>query len=73
MEPFLRSLGVQISKTVTDLLKSRGRTDLVRQAISDGRREGFISEAEAQQLRQQVQEHIRELEASDVQAEEAAS
>ena len=33
-----------ISKTVTDLLASSGRIDLLRQAISDARREGYISD-----------------------------
>jgi predicted transcriptional regulator of viral defense system len=63
----------KISRTVTDLLKSGGRLDLVRQAISDARREGFIGEAEAKRLRRQVQEHIRTLEAGDAERERAAS
>jgi len=63
----------QISRTVTDLLKSGGRTDLIRQAISDARREGFISEAETKRLRRQVQEHIRELEAGDMEGKQDES
>src|SRR5580704_3026618 len=34
-----------ISRTVADLLKSGERVDLIRQAISDARREGFIEES----------------------------
>ncbi len=48
-----------ISRTVTDLLRSGGRIDLVRQAISDARREGRISAAEATQLRRRVESHLR--------------
>lgn len=63
----------QISRTVTDLLKSGGRTDLVRQAISDARREGFISQTEARRLQRQVQDHLKELETGDVARKRAAS
>jgi len=48
-----------VGKTVADLLRSGGRVDLVRQAISDARREGFISEAEAKQLRRRVEVHLK--------------
>jgi hypothetical protein len=50
-----------VGRTVTDLLRSGGRVDLVRQAISDARREGFISESEARQLRRQVEMHLKSL------------
>ncbi len=53
-----------ISKTVTDLLRSGGRIDLVRQAISDARREGFIRDAEARQLRRRVEAHLKSLRVS---------
>ena len=52
-----------IDKTVTDLLHSGCRVDLVRQAISDARREGFIQEAKARQLRRRVELHVRSLQA----------
>jgi len=45
-----------IARTVADLLKSGERIDLIRQAISDARREGFIQESEARQLRRRVSE-----------------
>jgi predicted transcriptional regulator of viral defense system len=48
-----------VRKTVIDLLESGGRIDLVRQAISDARREGFIRDTEARQLRRQVEDHLK--------------
>jgi len=45
-----------IARTVADLLKSGERVDLIRQAISDARREGFIQASEARQLRRRVEE-----------------
>ena len=50
-----------ISRTVADLLHSNGRIDLVRQAISDARHAGLISDAEARQLRRRVEDHLRSL------------
>jgi len=44
-----------IARTVADLLKSGERVDLIRQAISDARREGFIQASEARQLRRRVE------------------
>jgi hypothetical protein len=61
-----------ISRTVTDLLRSGGRIDLVRQAISDARREGFISDAEARQLRRRVETHVKPLNAAPDRTEPAA-
>jgi predicted transcriptional regulator of viral defense system len=50
-----------ISRTVADLLHSNGRIDLVRQAISDARDAGLISDAQVRQLRRRVEEHLRSL------------
>jgi predicted transcriptional regulator of viral defense system len=50
-----------ISRTVHDLLSSDARLDLIRQAISEARREGFIEESEARRLRRKVDSHFREL------------
>jgi predicted transcriptional regulator of viral defense system len=50
-----------IAKTVADLLKSGERIDLIRQAISDARREGFVQESEARQLRRRVDEHLKRI------------
>ena len=54
-----------ISKTVTDLLAAGGRIDLLRQAISDARREGYIGAAEAGQLRRRIESHLKSLRASN--------
>jgi predicted transcriptional regulator of viral defense system len=48
-----------VARTVADLLKSGERIDLIRQAISDARREGFIEDTEARQLRRQVERHLK--------------
>jgi len=50
-----------VARTVRDLLSSDARIDLVRQAISGARREGFIGEAETKRLRRKVDAHFREL------------
>ena len=50
-----------ISRTVADLLGSGARLDLVRQAISGARREGFIRDAEVKRLRRKVETHIASL------------
>ncbi|MBI3683756.1 MAG: type IV toxin-antitoxin system AbiEi family antitoxin domain-containing protein, partial [Acidobacteria bacterium] len=50
-----------ISRTVADFLGSGARLDLVRQAISGARREGFIRDAEARRLRRKVEAHVASL------------
>jgi len=50
-----------IARTVADLLKSGERIDLIRQAISDARREGFIEESEARQIKRRVEEHLKNI------------
>lgn len=50
-----------ISRTVADLLRSGGRIDLIRQAISDARRDGLIRNDEANQLRRRVEAHLKML------------
>ena len=53
-----------IARTVADLLASGSRMDFIKQAIAGARREGFISNAEAQRLRRYVQRQLEELRAS---------
>ena len=48
-----------ISRTVADLLSSGARLDLVRQAISGARREGFIRDTETARLRRKVEAHVK--------------
>jgi hypothetical protein len=43
-----------IPKTISDLVEAGARTDLVGQAISDAKREGFIEEREARRLKRFV-------------------
>lgn len=43
-----------IPKTISDLVEAGARTDLVGQAISDAKREGFIEEREARRLKRLV-------------------
>lgn len=50
-----------ISRTVADLLSSGARLDLVRQAISGARREGYVRDAEAKRLRRKVEAHVASL------------
>ena len=50
-----------IGRTVADLLRSGGRIDLIRQAISDARRDGLIRNDEAKQLRRRVEAHLKML------------
>ncbi len=50
-----------IARTVADLLKSGERIDLIRQAISGARREGFVDEAEARRLRRRVEAHLKSI------------
>ena len=49
-----------IDRTIEDLLHSGARVDLVRQAITDARREGFIGDAEVRRLRRKVDSRIQE-------------
>ncbi len=53
-----------IDRTITDLLQSGGRTDLLKQAISDARREGYIDGAAAARLRRRIENHLRSLRSS---------
>jgi predicted transcriptional regulator of viral defense system len=43
-----------VARTVADLLASGARIDLVSQAVSDARREGFIQDREATRLRRLI-------------------
>jgi predicted transcriptional regulator of viral defense system len=60
-----------IARTIADLLKSGERIDLIRQAISDARREGFIQESEARKLRRRVEEHLKSIRTANSKMEPA--
>jgi hypothetical protein len=53
-----------MERTIADLLESGSRTDLLRQAISGARREGYIGSAEAARLRRRIEKHLNLLRAS---------
>jgi predicted transcriptional regulator of viral defense system len=53
-----------IARTITDLLHSGGRLDLISQAITDARREGYISASETQRIRRAFKRHVEGLRAS---------
>lgn len=53
-----------VARTVSDLLRSGGRVDWIRQAIAGARRDGHISASEAQRLKRAVARHIEGLQAS---------
>src|SRR5271166_5610163 len=47
-----------VGRTVDDILASTGQVGIVRQAISDARREGFIDSAEAQRLKRRINRYV---------------
>lgn len=53
-----------IARTIIDLLHSGGRLDLIRQAITDARREGYISAAETQRIRRSLKRYVEGLRVS---------
>ena len=53
-----------IARTISDLLETGGRLDLINQAIADARREGYISPSESQRLRSQLKRHVEGLRSS---------
>jgi hypothetical protein len=48
------------ARTITNVLAATHRVDLVRQAITDARREGFLSSEQAAQLRQHVSRYMHQ-------------
>jgi hypothetical protein len=53
-----------IARTIADLLDAGGRLDLSGQAITEARREGYISAAASQRLRRELKRHVEVLRAS---------
>ena len=53
-----------IDRTITDLLQTGGRTDLLKQAVFDARREGYITKADASRLRRRIENHLKSLRSS---------
>src|SRR5262249_39108237 len=53
-----------IDRPIADLLESGGRTDLLKQAVSDARREGYIGATAAARLRRRIERHLKSLRSS---------
>lgn len=47
------------TRTIMDVLEATHRVDLVRQAMTDARREGFLNSEQAARLRKQVNSYMR--------------
>ncbi len=58
-----------VGRTVQDMLSSTGQVGMVRQAVSDARREGYIASAEAQRLKRRINSYVHTLEAETPAAE----
>jgi hypothetical protein len=43
-----------VARTIIDVLNTTGRIDLARQAVTDARRTGYISDSEAARLKRQI-------------------
>lgn len=50
-----------VARTITDVLHSSGRSDLVRRAISDAKRERLINDSDTARLRRQVDQFVHRL------------
>jgi hypothetical protein len=61
-----------VGRTVQDVLTSTGQVGVVRQAISDARREGYINSSEAQRLTRRVNSYVRSLE-TDTQQQDSGN
>ncbi len=51
-----------VGRTVQDMLASTGQVGIVRQAISDARREGYIDSAEVQRLKRRINSYVHSVE-----------
>jgi predicted transcriptional regulator of viral defense system len=47
-----------VGRTVDDILASTGQVGIVRQAVLDARREGYIDSAEAQRLKRRINKYV---------------
>jgi predicted transcriptional regulator of viral defense system len=58
-----------MERTILDVLTATHRIDLVRQAIGDARREGYLNAQQTGRLRQAVNRHVHKLESDAKQSE----
>ena len=66
---------IVVSSTIAKVALAglRFGNDLIRQAISDERREGFIQQSEARQLRRRVEEHLKSIRSAHTKLEPAST
>lgn len=62
-----------VARTITDLLNTTGRIDLARQAVTDARRTGYISDSEAVRLKRQINQFAHRLTKNEMNSKEAQS
>lgn len=60
-----------VAKTITDVLNATGRIDLVRQAVTDARRTGYINDSEAARLKRQINQFAHRLTEKEMKRKEA--
>ena len=60
-----------VAKTITDVLNKSGRIDLARQAVTDARRTGYISDSEAARLKRQINQFAQRFAENPAQRKEA--
>jgi predicted transcriptional regulator of viral defense system len=54
-----------VARTIRDIVVGTGKLDLARQAITDARREGYLSAGEAKTLKRFVDRYVRDLKKKD--------
>lgn len=60
-----------VARTITDVLNESGRIELVRQAVTDARRTGYISNSEATHLKRQINQFAHRLTVNPTDRKEA--
>lgn len=62
-----------VARTVTDVLNATGRIDLVRQAVADARRNGYINDSAAARMKRQINQFVHQSTKSSTPRKEAQS
>ena len=61
-----------VARTITDVLNESGRIELVRQAVTDARRTGYINDSEAAYLKRQINQFAHRLTVNPTDRKEAS-
>lgn len=61
-----------VARTITDVLNESGRIELVRQAVTDARRTGYINDSEATHLKRQINQFAHRLAVNPTDRKEAS-